>query len=93
MAIVDADEANLLLAVGDWFVAESWAPRPVKGVTGTAFTSHAPTVRRRVAEFDDTLASILAAQGVSLRDSRRVAIGRIREKASTLPKHPAWSCD
>lgn len=46
-------EPGTLIIVGDWFVAESLAPRQGQGYMQTVFTQHGPTVLRRIREFDD----------------------------------------
>jgi hypothetical protein len=43
---------NNLLILGDWFMAESLAVFPGKGIYQTMFTRHAPTVLARAEEFD-----------------------------------------
>jgi hypothetical protein len=92
VALVPEHPPHLVLAVGDWFVAESLAGRPVRGVLHTVFTSHAPTVKRLIAEFDTKLTALLAEQGVSPSQSRSKAVDRLKAMIRDLPPHPAWSC-
>jgi hypothetical protein len=42
-----------LIIVGDWFLAESLTPSVLKGYRHTTLTCHAPTVLKRLNEFDD----------------------------------------
>jgi len=84
---------DLALAVGDWFVAESMAARVGVGVLQTVFSSHAPTVTRKIGEFDQNLLGLLKARGILPKESRRKAIEELTEMIRRLPPHPAWSCD
>ena len=93
VALVSQDRPDTFVAVGDWFVAESQAGKPARGVMQTVFTAHAPYVSRRVAEFDQSFADLLADQGSAPGASRDWAVGRLRELIRTLPRHPAWGCD
>lgn len=83
---------DLFLAVGDWFMAESRAPRAVRGVLNTTFVTHAPTVGRCIVEFDERLVSLLERQGVPKDCSREHAIAQIEARIRELPAHEAWSC-
>jgi hypothetical protein len=92
IVVLDEYPADLFLAVGDWFFAESRSPRAVAGVLHTTFITYAPIVGRRIAEFDQNLSSLLRSEGVSPEKSRIQAIGRIEKRIRELPRHPAWSC-
>lgn len=62
--------------VGDRFFAESFAPRRV-GFLQTMFTRHAPTVIRRVQEFDTFFAQLLPEYVGGAKSSRRVTLERL----------------
>lgn len=91
VALVREHPPDLLLAVGDWFVAESMAGRPSRGVIQTVFTAHAPLVTRRTAEFDQRLAQLIAGQGSAPDASREWAIAQLREEMRSLPSHRDWA--
>jgi hypothetical protein len=92
LVLVERRPPQLTVAVGNWFFAESFAARPVRGVLHTVFTTHAPTVTRRVTEFDHDLASLLARQGTPPERSRTWVLERLKDRIRTLPSHPAWTC-
>jgi hypothetical protein len=52
-----------LTIVGDWFTAESMAPRPGEGYRQTLFIWHAPSVLRQIERFDDEFKDLKKAQG------------------------------
>lgn len=78
---------NLLL-VGDWFVAAAASGLQGAGYRQTILSRHAPTMRRRVAQFDEELDDLLAQAGTAPTDSRRVAIEAIDRVLASL-KGPA----
>jgi hypothetical protein len=90
VALVKNHPPDLLLSVGDWFVAESLAGQPVRGVIQTVFTAHAPTVSRMLAEFDQKLDALVAKQGSPPGRSREWAIHKLRAMMRKLPGHPMW---
>jgi TIR domain len=92
VVVMENDRSVVFVAVGDWFLAESKAPRPDVGVQHTAMIAHAPTVSRRIAEFDGRLDSLLRDQGIAPLDSKQRALDRIAARILELPRHPAWSC-
>jgi hypothetical protein len=73
-----AGEEHNLLIVGDWFIAESMSPRPGEGYQLTVFTTHAPTVLERQRQFDEEIMDLLKDSRVPAKDSRDVAIEKIR---------------
>ena len=87
VALVAEHSPNLMLAVGDWFVAESAAGRPVRGVLQTVFTAHASAVSRRIAEFDGRLATLLKDQGIAPAQSKSVAANGLHARIRELPRH------
>lgn len=91
IALVEEQPPDRTIAVGDWFIADSLGDRISRGVNQTIFTTHAPTVSRRIAEFDAELARLLAAQNSSPRQSLIRAIDQLRGLIQDLPAHPAWS--
>lgn len=93
VALVSEHPPDLFLAVGDWFTAESRAPRPVRGVVQTVFTVHAPSVGRRLQEFDADLGKLLEARATPPIDSRQAAIAELDGLIRNLPRHAAWSCE
>lgn len=90
VVLLEHYQLHSLVAVGDWFVAESLSGRHGRGFQQTLFTAHAPSVTRYVEEFDHEMRGLLEAQGISAEDSRDVAIRRLREELSKLEPHPAW---
>lgn len=79
-----------LTAVGDWFFSESRAPTFGKGFQHTFFMAHAPTVSRLVREFDQEFEGLLAAQGISARESLEWAIEKLRTEIGNLEPDPSW---
>jgi hypothetical protein len=71
-------EGSLIL-VGDLFFAEAVVPHYAGGYRQTDFTWHAPTVLKRVREFDDEFEEHLAEAGLEGRSSRLAAIEKLRE--------------
>jgi hypothetical protein len=65
------------LIVGDWFYAQSLSGSQGSGYRQTVFTRHAPSIRRRVEDFDLELTDILHAAGIEPEKSRTAAIERI----------------
>jgi hypothetical protein len=65
------------IAVGDWFTAESQAPRTGQGWRQTVFTWHAPTVFRGVRQFDQLFEQLVAESGVAPEDLRKTALAEI----------------
>lgn len=73
----DIAHGDNLLLVGDWFVAAAAAGAQGVGYLQTIFSRHAPTMRQRVAQFDEEVDDLLCQSGVAPSDSRRVAIEAI----------------
>jgi hypothetical protein len=90
IALFTDRKPNARLMVGDWFQAESMAVAPVSGIQNTFFSSHAPTIRRSIQEFDHELNGYIERQGSNPGKSRTWAIDKLREKIQTLPRHPLW---
>jgi hypothetical protein len=61
VAVRDTDEAapRNLLIVGDWFYAESRSAQPGLGYEHTFLTWHAPSVLRKLQEFDEEFDSLV----------------------------------
>ena len=91
--IVFANEqpSDHIVAVGDWFIADSLGDRVARGVKQTVFTAHAPTVSRRIDEFDDELTSLMSAQGLGPRQSLNQAIDKLQDLIEKTPAHPDWA--
>jgi len=68
-----------LTIVGDWFSAESVAPRPGKGYYQSNFTWHAPTVLRKLRKFDRDFSLLLQRTGTTEEDSRSAATAAVRQ--------------
>lgn len=77
-------ESGNLVIVGDYFVAESLAPRP-GGWLQTIFNSHPPTVLQRMRRFDHEFKDLYPAYGVT----RQAAIEEIQRILDTLAPYPA----
>lgn len=90
VALVTKAAPHAWLAVGDWFLAESAAVQPVRGIQNTLFTTHAPSIDRRIQEFDHDLADLLDSQGSPPGASRSWAIEVLKKRMEELPRHPAW---
>jgi hypothetical protein len=75
---------KLLTLLGDWFSSESPVRQAGQGWRHSVFTWHAPTVLRRMKEFDDRLNSLLARKGVKPQDSKRIAVEEIRNAIKSL---------
>lgn len=73
----DIPHGDNTLMVGDWFVASAAAGAQGRGYRQTIVSRHAPTMRRRVAHFDEELNDLLCDAGVAPDDSRRAAIDAI----------------
>jgi hypothetical protein len=91
IAVVLDHRPDLPLAVGDWFFARSRAARVETGVVHTTFTTHAPTISRRIAAFDARLDSLMKDQGTLPEQSYAHALSKIEERIGQLPAHPDWS--
>jgi hypothetical protein len=85
VALVTEHPPDLMLAVGDWFLAESSAGRPVRGVIQTVFIAHGPTVSSKILEFDEKLESLVAGQGSPEGRSKHWPVSRMKEILQTLP--------
>jgi hypothetical protein len=92
VAVVQEHTLSQVVAVGDWFVAESLTSVPGRGVLHSVFTAHPPTVNMRIAEFDQNLEHILREQGITAVNSRVAAMAVMQDLLHELPSHPAWAC-
>lgn len=63
-----ARQGNIVM-VGDYFVAESAAPRP-GGYVQTIFNTHPPTVLQKIRRFDQEFEDLYATEGVSLEEAK-----------------------
>jgi hypothetical protein len=77
VAIDPAMAGGSLVQVGDWFAAESVYGTQGAGYRQTIFTRHAPSMQRRVEEFDAELYRLLEEAGVPAGQSRVAAIASI----------------
>lgn len=80
----DLSHGENTLLIGDWFVATAAAGRQGAGYRQTILSRHAPTMGRRVAEFDEELADLFSRTGIAPQDSRRAAIEAIQKKIGEL---------
>jgi hypothetical protein len=90
IALVTKSVPHAFLAVGDWFLAESAAVRPVRGIQNTLFATHAPSIDRRIREFDQDLSHLLTEQKSPVGASRSWAIEVLKKRMEELPRHPDW---
>jgi hypothetical protein len=90
IALVTKAAPHAWLAVGDWFLAESAAVRPVRGIQNTLFATHAPSIDRRIQEFDEDLKELISLQGSPPGQSRPWAIQVLKKRMDELPRHPDW---
>lgn len=80
----DQQETHSLTIVGDWFLAEAVAARAGHGYDQTIFTRHAPSMKPRIAAFDEEFASALKACGFTAANSRCQAIIELRSLIASL---------
>jgi TIR domain-containing protein len=85
VVITRAQEGNLTI-LGDWFVAESQAPRPGEGYRQTVFSWHAPTVLKELRRFDQEFDEYNRQNGLEPNASRKAAITKIKEVIASLPQ-------
>lgn len=69
---------------GDWFTAESMAPRPGEGYFGTAFSWHAPTVWQKAIAFDREMDRMLKQAGLTDESSREAAIQEVEAQIAGI---------
>lgn len=68
-----------LIMVGDWFAVEAVVPHYRGGYRYSTLTEHAPTVLRKVEEFDDELHHLLRDQEIKPEKSRDRAVEEIEK--------------
>lgn len=78
-----AEPGNVII-VGDWFYAESLAPKKGAGYRQTSFTWHAPTVLNRVRRFRERFDRFAGEPGKEGVSSRVAAIGKIEKIIESL---------
>lgn len=79
VAIRQRTGAGNLTVVGDWFSAESIAPRPGKGYYQTIFTWHAPSVLATLRKFDHEFNMLLEKAGLTDDSSGGAAISAVKQ--------------
>jgi hypothetical protein len=84
VVIVHRTEPKDLLILGDWFCSESIVPRTDVSYRQTMFSWHAPTVLKKLWDFDDQFASVLTAQGLTPHASLDAAIAQLQEGVEKL---------
>lgn len=72
-----------LTIVGDWFLAES-VSGTLGGYKQTIFTRHAPTINRKIFEFDQEFESLVDNQKEHGLSSRKSAIKRLNEALNNI---------
>lgn len=74
------------IIVGDYFLTESLYAETGKGYRQTMFTRHAPTICRRIEEFDDEFADLLERTETAPAASRERAIAALKGKIEELKR-------
>jgi hypothetical protein len=82
----DMPRAESLTIVGDWFLAESVFGTIQGGYKQTIFTRHAPSVARRVKDFDVEFAELLAEKGWTPDSSRVLAMQELSSLIDEIEK-------
>jgi hypothetical protein len=77
VAIQRGEQQQVLTILGDWFLAESFAPNLHKGYRQAVYTRHAPTVRAAIREFDEEFEELHPEAGTAV-SSRQAAIDVLR---------------
>jgi len=70
--------AGTLTIVGDWFSAESIVPRPGKGYYQTMFTWHAPSVLKKIHQYDREFDRMFRQRGLDPESSRKAAADEVK---------------
>ncbi len=79
VAINDQMEHDQSVTIlGDWFAAESVSARIGEGYRQTIFTRHAPSMMKKIDEFDQEFKERLEISGWSAETSRKTAIDLIQ---------------
>jgi hypothetical protein len=85
VAIKEGMDTRLSVTLlGNWFAAESVAGSDGRGYRQTILTRHAPTVMKKISNFDDEFQELLRAAGISNTDSRRWAMNAIEKLLASL---------
>ena len=86
VVVRNRDQAENLLIMGDWFVAQSSSVAPGAGYRQTFATWHAPTVHDQLRRFDEDFDRYLVSQHAATRgrSSRDYAVERIDQAMAKL---------
>ena len=84
VAVRKREDAGNLTICGDWYAAETVAPRPGEGYYQTIFTWHAPTVLDKVHEYDRNFELLLRRSGVDAASSRELAIEKVEAAIASI---------
>ncbi len=78
VVLPDPGSRNILI-IGDWFYVESRDPGPTSNYKHTFFTWHAPTVLKKIEEFDDNFEAIRNQESLDSEQLRKIAQDRIEK--------------
>ena len=86
VAILSKAGVGSLTMVGDWFCAEAVSGTAGRGYKQTIFCRHAPTVMKKIQEFDGQFKELLDKRGWSADTSRLASIALLENILADLPK-------
>jgi hypothetical protein len=72
--------------VGDWFAAQAVSAEQGQGYQQTIFTRHAPSISKKIEEFDQEFKELLKEWNWKPESSREVAINKIKEIIADIEK-------
>ena len=98
VVIHEANPRESLTLVGDWFSATSVEIQLAHGFRQTVFCTHAPTVTRQMAEFDQQFDLLLQRHGIPAdaadapARSRQIAVRELSDILNQTATHAGESC-
>ena len=84
IAVDDGARQKSLVAVGDWFMAESMLGKLGWGYHQSTFTRHSPTIRSAIDKFDQEIEELLQEQDTDTLRSRETAIELLKNRLEEL---------